>query len=207
MFAAGNHHQYLLLPLTITNHPPPLHRQHLHLRRTTPRLPTPLFHGNLTTTTTPNSSSSLHCPCATNNTTTSSSPNNSIECVGTGSDVECVVAGDGEAVVEGTNEADRRPAGLAGTAWEWALLVSPFFFWGTAMVAMKDVLPRVGPFFVPAFRLIPAGALLVGFAALTGRKQPSGVLAWVSILLFAAVDGACFQVLPIFFSFRFLVGN
>lgn len=186
MFAAGHH----LHPVTTTNHPPPLHRQPLILRRTALRLPTPLFPSNLA-----NSSSSLYCLCTTNNSATSSTPSNGIECVGTGSDVECVVgAGDGE-VAGGTKEASRRRS--AGTAWEWALLVSPFFFWGTAMVAMKEVLPRVGPFFVPAFRLIPAGALLVGFAALTGRKQPSGVLAWVSILLFAAVDGACFQVLPI----------
>lgn len=83
---------------------------------------------------------------------------------------------------------------LSGKIWEWLLLVSPFFFWGTAMVAMKGVIPKTGPFFVSSFRLIPAGALLVGFAAAKGRKQPSGALAWLSIALFAAVDAACFQV-------------
>nr|GMC96880.1 WAT1-related protein At3g02690, chloroplastic-like [Ipomoea batatas] len=77
--------------------------------------------------------------------------------------------------------------------WEWALLVSPFFFWGTAMVAMKQVLPKTGPFFVSAFRLIPAGLILVCFAASRGRKFPSGIAAWLSIAVFALVDAACFQ--------------
>ncbi|KAF8407400.1 hypothetical protein HHK36_006531 [Tetracentron sinense] len=75
----------------------------------------------------------------------------------------------------------------------WAILISPFFFWGTAMVAMKEVLPKAGPFFVSSFRLIPAGMLLIAFAALRGRKQPSGIMAWVSIILFGVVDAACFQ--------------
>lgn len=78
--------------------------------------------------------------------------------------------------------------------WEWAILVSPFFFWGTAMVAMKEVLPKAGPFFVPAFRLIPAGLLIIAYAASRGRKQPSGFSAWLSIFLFALVDATCFQV-------------
>ena len=78
--------------------------------------------------------------------------------------------------------------------WEWGVLVSPFFFWGTAMVAMKEVLPKAGPFFVAAFRLIPAGLLLIAYAASRGRKQPSGFSAWLSIFLFALVDAACFQV-------------
>nr|GMC98962.1 WAT1-related protein At3g02690, chloroplastic-like [Ipomoea batatas] len=77
--------------------------------------------------------------------------------------------------------------------WEWALLVSPFFFWGTAMVAMKQVLPKTGPFFVSAFRLIPAGLILIFFAASRGRKFPSGIAAWLSIAVFALVDAACFQ--------------
>lgn len=62
------------------------------------------------------------------------------------------------------------------------------------MVAMKEVIPKTGPFFVASVRLIPAGALLVGFAAAKGRKQPSGLLAWISIALFGVVDAACFQV-------------
>lgn len=79
-------------------------------------------------------------------------------------------------------------------ALDWGLLISPFFFWGTAMVAMKEVIPKTGPFFISSFRLIPAGLLLIGFAASKGRKQPSGFLAWLSIVLFGVVDAACFQV-------------
>lgn len=82
--------------------------------------------------------------------------------------------------------------------WELALLVSPFFFWGTAMVAMKEVLPKTGPFFVSAFRLVPAGFILVCFAASRGRKFPSGIAAWLSIAVFALIDAACFQVSILF---------
>lgn len=78
--------------------------------------------------------------------------------------------------------------------WEWAVLVSPFFFWGTAMVAMKQVLPRAGPYFVSAFRLIPSGFLLIAFSASRGRSFPSGLAAWLSIAVFALVDASCFQV-------------
>lgn len=74
-----------------------------------------------------------------------------------------------------------------------ALLVSPFFFWGTAMVAMKGVLTHVGPTFVATVRLIPAGLLLVAYAGATGRKQPDTAQAWGAITLFALVDAAAFQ--------------
>ncbi|KAK3027599.1 hypothetical protein RJ639_042275 [Escallonia herrerae] len=103
------------------------------------------------------------------------------------SEVECVVT---------TSPADKAEGGapsLVGLVMEWGLLVSPFFFWGTAMVAMKEVLPKTGPFFMASFRLIPAGLLLVAFAASRGRKLPSGLNAWLSITLFALVDAACFQ--------------
>ncbi|XP_073112666.1 WAT1-related protein At3g02690, chloroplastic isoform X2 [Elaeis guineensis] len=133
-----------------------------------------------------------------------------VDCIGTGADVECFVA-------ESSSEADqllpptakKKPVasfesgggkmgegsdlGLFQKALDWALLVSPFFFWGTAMVSMKEVIPKTGPFFVSAVRLIPAGVLLIGFAAVRGRKQPKGALAWLSIVLFGVVDAACFQ--------------
>lgn len=89
--------------------------------------------------------------------------------------------------------------GLGELIWEWTVLVSPFFFWGTAMVAMKEVLPKAGPFFVSSFRLVPAGLLLVGFAAYRGRKFPSGFNAWLSICVFALVDATCFQVCLLWF--------
>ncbi|XP_020094659.1 WAT1-related protein At3g02690, chloroplastic [Ananas comosus] len=135
---------------------------------------------------------------------TSPAPPATVDCVGTGSDVECFVAASSEAdrlleekapagfeIVGGGAAAAEE--GLIQKVLEWGLLVSPFFFWGSAMVAMKEVIPKTGPFFVSAFRLIPAGALLIGFAAIRGRKQPSGLLAWASILAFGVVDAACFQ--------------
>ncbi|GJN40583.1 hypothetical protein PR202_gb29817 [Eleusine coracana subsp. coracana] len=132
------------------------------------------------------------------------SPTDAVDCVGTGSDVECFVDAGSEplAIAEEQRgkgeEADASPAALAaagGQLWEWASLISPFFFWGTAMVAMKGVIPRTGPFFVAALRLLPAGALLIAFAAARGRKQPSGWDAWLAIAVFGLVDAACFQVI------------
>ncbi|KAK4409447.1 WAT1-related protein, chloroplastic [Sesamum angolense] len=128
---------------------------------------------------------------------TEPSTSDEIDCIGTGLDVECVVtpadklsenpeqAGDG--IVATTSDLFE----LAGAALEWGLLISPFFFWGTAMVAMKEVLPKTGPFFLSAFRLIPAGFLLVGFAASRGRAFPSGLNACVtgSSLLDHLTDG------------------
>jgi hypothetical protein len=135
------------------------------------------------------------------------SPAAAVDCVGTGSDVECFVDIGADPVLPrspaaeeqgGKGEEDRSPASLVvtgGELWEWASLVSPFFFWGTAMVAMKGVIPRTGPFFVAALRLIPAGVLLVAFAAARGRKQPSGWAAWLAVAAFGFIDAACFQVL------------
>lgn len=118
-----------------------------------------------------------------------------MECIGTGSDVECVVpltdreskvvgkfagramktsgwSGDmasssdrGQTILDNNNN----PGGVVQVSvidmvLETLLLISPFFFWGTAMVAMKGVLPKAGPLFVASFRLIPAGTLLIAFA-------------------------------------------
>lgn len=117
-----------------------------------------------------------------------------VDCVGTGTDVECLISPtDKEEIEQEQVEQDGQVMEL-GMVLEWAVLVSPFFFWGTAMVAMKEVLPKAGTFFVAAFRLIPAGLLLITFASSQGRKLPSGFNAWVSIFLFALVDASCFQV-------------
>ncbi|BBH06584.1 nodulin MtN21 /EamA-like transporter family protein [Prunus dulcis] len=114
-----------------------------------------------------------------------------VDCVGTGQDVECAVSSSSS---EETQQ--QRTAGvelIQQQLQEWTVLVSPFFFWGTSMVAMKEVLPKAGPFFVSSFRLIPAGFLLIAFAASRGRPFPSGLTAWLSIALFGLVDAACFQ--------------
>jgi drug/metabolite transporter (DMT)-like permease len=73
------------------------------------------------------------------------------------------------------------------------LLVTPFFLWGTAMVAMKGVMPHTTPLFMATIRLIPAGILVLIVAAIIQRPQPQGWKAWAWILLFALVDGALFQ--------------
>ncbi|BAY43588.1 hypothetical protein SAMD00079811_11680 [Scytonema sp. HK-05] len=73
------------------------------------------------------------------------------------------------------------------------LLIAPFFLWGTAMVAMKGVIPHTTPLFMAGVRLIPAGVLILIAAALMGKPQPKGWLAWLWIALFALVDGTLFQ--------------
>nr|KJB48171.1 hypothetical protein B456_008G055000 [Gossypium raimondii] len=114
-----------------------------------------------------------------------------VDCVGTGLDVECLVSQNEKQDLE-IEDVEKAESNIL---LEWAVLVSPFFFWGTAMVAMKEVLPKAGPFFVASFRLIPAGLLLVAFANSKGKPLPSGLTAWLSIALFALVDAACFQVI------------
>lgn len=73
------------------------------------------------------------------------------------------------------------------------LLISPFFFWGTSMVAMKELSPHTSPIFVSAFRLLPAGFALIAWAASSGRSQPKGWQAWLACTLFGLVDGTAFQ--------------
>jgi len=73
------------------------------------------------------------------------------------------------------------------------LLIAPFFLWGTAMVAMKGVIPHTTPLFMAGVRLVPAGMLLLTAAAVMGRPQPKGWKAWLWIAVFALVDGALFQ--------------
>ncbi|MBD0268292.1 EamA family transporter [Pseudanabaena sp. FACHB-2040] len=73
------------------------------------------------------------------------------------------------------------------------LLISPFFLWGTAMVAMKGVMPLTSPFFLAGVRLLPAGILVLLAALWMGRPQPSSWRGWLWIGAFALVDGALFQ--------------
>jgi drug/metabolite transporter (DMT)-like permease len=73
------------------------------------------------------------------------------------------------------------------------LLVMPFFLWGTAMVAMKGVMPHTTPLFMAGMRLIPAGVLVLIVAAIAKRDRPQSWQAWAWILLFAIVDGTLFQ--------------
>jgi drug/metabolite transporter (DMT)-like permease len=73
------------------------------------------------------------------------------------------------------------------------LLIAPFFLWGTAMVAMKGVIPHTTPLFMASVRLVPAGLLILGTTTLMGRAQPKGWQAWLWISLFALVDATLFQ--------------
>jgi drug/metabolite transporter (DMT)-like permease len=72
-------------------------------------------------------------------------------------------------------------------------LVAPFFFLGTAMVVMKFIIPNTTPLFLAAFRLLPAGVLILLLATYFKLPQPKTVKAWLWIALFALVDGAMFQ--------------
>lgn len=73
------------------------------------------------------------------------------------------------------------------------LLIAPFFLWGTAMVAMKGVIPNTDPFFLATMRLAPAGLLVLGAAFLMGRSFQVTRQGWLWIALFAFVDGTLFQ--------------
>lgn len=73
------------------------------------------------------------------------------------------------------------------------LLISPFFLWGTAMVAMKGVIPHTTPFFLAGARLFPAGILVLLAAFWMGRSQPQTWKGWAWICAFALIDGALFQ--------------
>lgn len=72
-------------------------------------------------------------------------------------------------------------------------LIAPFFFLGTAMVAMKFILPHTAPLFLAAFRLLPAGVLILLLGAVLKLPQPKTLTAWLWIALFALIDGAMFQ--------------
>ncbi|MEO0837036.1 MAG: DMT family transporter [Cyanobacteria bacterium J06642_3] len=73
------------------------------------------------------------------------------------------------------------------------LLIAPFFLWGTAMVAMKGVIPYTTPWFMAGFRLVPAGILVLIVAAGLKLPQPKTWQGWLWILAFALIDGALFQ--------------
>lgn len=61
------------------------------------------------------------------------------------------------------------------------------------MVAMKGLMTVVPPLLMGSFRLLPAGMILVAWAAAQGRPQPSTLAAWAWVGAFALVDGAAFQ--------------
>lgn len=136
------------------------------------------------------------------------------DCYGTGMEVECIVPGYvedediidsssatkaacspssiDEIVSEGQNLVGPRSSPVSQLL-EVALLVSPFFFWGTSMVAMKELAPHTTPLLVAAWRLLPSGVILLAWASATGSKGPSSAMGWLAVGLFGLIDGACFQ--------------
>ena len=63
-----------------------------------------------------------------------------MECVGEGQAVRCSVVDSSEPSTsepQETVDLAGAPLDVAGTLAAGALLISPFFFWGTSMVAMK----------------------------------------------------------------------
>ena len=73
------------------------------------------------------------------------------------------------------------------------ILIAPFFLWGTAMVAMKGVIPHTTPLFMAGVRLFPAGLIVLAIAFWQGRPQPKTWQAWLWISFFALIDGLMFQ--------------
>ena len=73
------------------------------------------------------------------------------------------------------------------------LLIAPFFLWGTAMVAMKGVIPYTTPYFMAGVRLVPAGILVLMVGVILKLPQPKTWQGWLWIVAFALVDGAMFQ--------------
>lgn len=73
------------------------------------------------------------------------------------------------------------------------LLIAPFFLWGTAMVAMKGVIPHTTPLFMAGVRLVPAGILVLAAVAIMRKPQPQSWQAWLWISIFALIDGTLFQ--------------
>jgi drug/metabolite transporter (DMT)-like permease len=85
------------------------------------------------------------------------------------------------------------PSLFQNSARRSILLISPFFLWGTAMVAMKGVLPHTAPYFLAATRLLPAGLVVLLASFWLGRPQRISWQGWLWITLFALVDGTLFQ--------------
>lgn len=115
------------------------------------------------------------------------------QCYGTGMEVECTVPEyDRGSATSGAADAEASTsASTLSQLVDTALLISPFFFWGTSMVAMKTL--GMPPMFMAAWRCLPAGAVLLLWANLKGEKGPSSPVGWLAVALFGLVDGACFQ--------------
>jgi len=137
--------------------------------------------------------STMGAECVISEPETVDATSREVECVGVGMEASCDVSGTfdaGDARARATEDAE--DDALAGALGSLAL-VSPFFLWGTSMVAMKEVLPVTSPMFVATVRLVPAGLILVAWALSKGRPMPKSAAAWGAIAAFALVDATMFQ--------------
>ena len=137
--------------------------------------------------------STMGAECVISEPETVDATSREVECVGVGVEASCDVSGTfdaGDARARATEDAE--DDALAGALGSLAL-VSPFFLWGTSMVAMKEVLPVTSPMFVATVRLVPAGLILVAWALSKGRPMPKSASAWGAIAAFALVDATMFQ--------------
>ncbi|MEB3303699.1 MAG: DMT family transporter [Cyanobacteriota bacterium] len=75
----------------------------------------------------------------------------------------------------------------------WLLMMAPFALWGTSMAAMKPLLEDCDPFLLASLRILPAGAVVVGVAALLGRPLAVAPPDRPWLLLFALIDASLFQ--------------
>lgn len=117
-----------------------------------------------------------------------------VSCVGVGMEASCDVSMDLDDADAGASDRVAEATTSDATSLFGSLaLVSPFFLWGTSMVAMKGVLPVTSPMFVASVRLIPSGLILVAWALSKGRPLPKSAKAWTAVALFAVIDAAMFQ--------------
>jgi len=117
-------------------------------------------------------------------------------CVGVGIDASCPVEvspAEEEASEMREKEEQKKQQTKKKREFPALFYVAPFFLWGTSMVSMKEVLPLTSPMFVATVRLIPAGLILILWAASKNRKLPKNAKGWLAVSLFALVDGAMFQ--------------
>lgn len=105
-----------------------------------------------------------------------------LTCVGVGQDVSCM-----------SSTEDKEEADSSHSILDTILLISPFFFWGTSMVAMKELSPHTTTLFLAAWRLIPAGIVLLLWAYASGRPNITSTMGWLAVALFGVIDGTCFQ--------------
>lgn len=87
-----------------------------------------------------------------------------------------------------------RPHGAAAVSGvRYALLALAFcHLWSGAFVAVKIGLASSPPLFLMALRFLIAGALLLAWARLTGRRMPAGGREWGSIALLGLLNNAVY---------------